>query len=104
MMVCKSWSEMGEDPKMWTWSVVRVNSREDFQKLKIKRLQLLAGDQTHLSDGQLTHVFMDPWAVTTDSFRDLKCEYCNMGMKGEKDNNYCQLCNFRNAVLWHFGF
>ena len=34
----------------------------------------------------------------------VRCEYCNMGMKGEKDNYYYQLCNFRNAVLWHFGF
>lgn len=37
-------------------------------------LRQLAGDQTPLSDGQLTHVFMDPWAVTTDGFRDLKCK------------------------------
>jgi len=44
---------------MWTWSVVRVNSREDFHKLKIKRLQLVreldVGDQCNLyvTRGQL---------------------------------------------------
>jgi len=44
-------------------------------------LRQLAGDQTPLSDGQLTHVFMDPWAVTTDSFRDLKSKVDKKGLQ-----------------------
>ena len=41
MLVCKSWSEIGEDPTLWVWSVLIVNSREDFYKLDIRRFQLI---------------------------------------------------------------
>ena len=32
ILVCKSWRGIGEDPTLWAWSVVEVNSREDFHK------------------------------------------------------------------------
>jgi len=39
MLVCKLWKSLVEDPKLWTWAVVSVNTRLDLQKLKIHRLQ-----------------------------------------------------------------
>jgi len=39
MLVCKSWMEMAEDPTLWTWAIVTVNSREDYIKLKISRMK-----------------------------------------------------------------
>jgi hypothetical protein len=41
MMVSKAWAEMGENPTLWTWSLVSLNTREDFHKLNINRLQLI---------------------------------------------------------------
>ena len=43
MLVCRAWKVMGEDPTLWTWLKVTVNSREDFLKLKMKRFQLIQG-------------------------------------------------------------
>ena len=41
VLVCKLWRDLGEDPSFWTWSVVKIDSEEDFQKLNIGRLQQL---------------------------------------------------------------
>ena len=41
VLVSKSWQEVGEDPALWTWAVVRVDSRHDFEKFNIQRLKLL---------------------------------------------------------------
>jgi len=41
VLVCKSLREMAEEPRFWTWAVVRVNTKDDLQKLKIPRLQML---------------------------------------------------------------
>ena len=39
VLVCKTWLEIGEDAKLWT--VIKIDSREDCQKLNIQRLRLL---------------------------------------------------------------
>ena len=49
MLVCKSWTEMGEDPTLWSWSVVTVRSRQDFHKLNIRRFQLI--QELDIDDG-----------------------------------------------------
>ena len=41
MMVCKVWKDMVEDQTLWTWLEVKLNSKEDFQKLGIQRLLLI---------------------------------------------------------------
>ena len=41
MMVCKVWKDMVEDQTLWTWLEVKLNSKEDFQKLDIQRLLLI---------------------------------------------------------------
>jgi len=41
VLVCKSWSEIGEKPSFWTWALVTVNNKDDLYKLKIPRLQML---------------------------------------------------------------
>jgi len=41
MLVCRKWMQMGEDPTLWTWSRVRVKSREDFHILSFRRFQLV---------------------------------------------------------------
>jgi len=41
VLVSKSWQEVGEDPHLWTWAVVRLDSKHDFEKFTIQRLQLL---------------------------------------------------------------
>jgi len=41
MLVCKEWMEMGEDPTLWTWSRVKLQSSQDFHKLIIRRFQLV---------------------------------------------------------------
>jgi hypothetical protein len=41
VLVSKSWQEVGEDPALWTWAVVRVDSSQDFEKVNIQRLQFL---------------------------------------------------------------
>jgi len=41
VLVCKSLSEMGGEPKFWTWAVVTVSTKDDLQKLKVPRLQMV---------------------------------------------------------------
>jgi len=41
VLVSRSWQAVGKDPQLWTWAVVRVDSRQDFEKFNIERLQLL---------------------------------------------------------------
>jgi len=41
MLVCEQWKGMVDDPKLWTWSVVSVNSGLDLQKLQIRRLKFI---------------------------------------------------------------
>ena len=41
VLVCKSLREMGEKPRFWTWAVVTVNTKDDLQKLKRPRLQMV---------------------------------------------------------------
>jgi len=41
VLTCKLWKDLGEDPSLWRWSVVKLVSSEDFPKLNIPRLQLL---------------------------------------------------------------
>ena len=52
VLVCKSWSIRGEDPRLWTWAVVTVNSQDDLHKMKIPRLVMMQEIQVaHLSHG-----------------------------------------------------
>jgi len=41
VLTCKLWKDLGEDPSLWRWSVVKLGSSEDFPKLSIPRLQVL---------------------------------------------------------------
>ena len=43
VLVCRLWWKVGEDPSLWTWAVVRIDTRGDFQKLNIhvKSLRML---------------------------------------------------------------
>ena len=41
VLVCRLWKDIGEDPKLWTWTLVTVNSMCDFDKLDIHRLKLV---------------------------------------------------------------
>jgi len=52
VLVCKSWSEIGEKPSFWTWALVTVNTKDDLYKLKIPRLQMLQEiNVSHCSHG-----------------------------------------------------
>jgi len=53
VLVCKSWSEIGEKPSFWTWALVTVNTKDDIYKLKIPRLQMLQEiNVTHRGHGR----------------------------------------------------
>merc|ERR1719186_1228723 len=41
VLVCKRWRDMGEDPSLWTWCLVRYKAgkRSDLDKLSVRRLQ-----------------------------------------------------------------
>eukprot|EP00092_Neocalanus_flemingeri_P034248 GFUD01037245.1.p1 GENE.GFUD01037245.1~~GFUD01037245.1.p1 ORF type:complete len:265 (-),score=79.60 GFUD01037245.1:63-749(-) len=39
VLVCRRWREIGEDPSLWTWGMVRVASRGDLDMLHTRRLQ-----------------------------------------------------------------
>jgi hypothetical protein len=41
MLVCREWKEIGEDPTLGSWSVVRLKSRQEYHKLNIRRFQLI---------------------------------------------------------------
>jgi hypothetical protein len=41
VLVCRSWMKIGEDPRLWTWAMVRICNISDSQKLNIHRLQRL---------------------------------------------------------------
>jgi len=41
VLVCRQLREMGEKPGFWTWAVVRVNTKDDLEKLRRPRLQLV---------------------------------------------------------------
>ena len=32
---------LGEDPRLWTWTVVKISNMEDFQKVNIRKLSML---------------------------------------------------------------
>jgi len=55
VLVCKSLREMGEKPIFWTWAVVKVTTKDDLQKFKRPRLQMLQEiDVTQGSHGGAT--------------------------------------------------
>jgi len=59
VLVCKMWRDLGEDPQLWTWTKVRICSREDIKKLYIKRLQHKLSELEELSvSGWLTYPWM----------------------------------------------
>jgi len=41
VLVCKALREMGEKPRLWTWAVITVKTKDDFLKLKLPRLQMV---------------------------------------------------------------
>jgi len=41
MLVCKAWMKVGGYPRLWSWSVITINSKLDFHKLKAQRVQLI---------------------------------------------------------------
>jgi len=41
VLVCKLWREIGEHPSLWTRYFVTVANRDDLEKMKIRRLQLV---------------------------------------------------------------
>ena len=40
VLVCRSWRVIGEDPRLWAWTMVTIYSN-DFDKLTVQRFQLL---------------------------------------------------------------
>jgi len=52
VLVCKAIREIAEKPKFWTWAVIKVNTKDDIQKLKRPRFQMVQEiDVTQGSDG-----------------------------------------------------
>jgi len=41
VVVCQMWRELGEDPRMWTWAVVKISTMQDLKKVDIGRLRML---------------------------------------------------------------
>jgi len=41
VLVCKLWRALGEDPRLWTWTVLKICNMEDLQKVNIRRLSRL---------------------------------------------------------------
>ena len=39
VLVSEEWREVGEDPSLWTWCKVTIRSREDLDKLSVRRLR-----------------------------------------------------------------
>ena len=42
MLVCKEWMEFAENPVLWSWSFVHIDTKLDFQKLKTQRIHSLS--------------------------------------------------------------
>ena len=61
VLVCKLWRDLGEDPSFWTWSVVKIDSEEDFQKLNIGRLQQLQEIKVTHGNGTTICKWGCPW-------------------------------------------
>ena len=38
VLVCKRWREVGEDPSLWKWCKITLNSKHDLGKLFVARL------------------------------------------------------------------
>ena len=36
---------LGEDPRLWTWTVVKISNMEDFQNVNIRKLSMLFDPQ-----------------------------------------------------------
>ena len=64
MLVCKSWMEMADDPTLWTWAMVTVNSREDYRKLDIPRLKMIQEIKVNEWHTKQYHEF--PWKYGGD--------------------------------------
>lgn len=41
VLVCRFLRKMAEEPRFWTWAVVKIDTKGDLQKLKIPRLRML---------------------------------------------------------------
>ena len=41
VLVCPKWRKVGEATTLWTWAVVKIRTRDDFQKLNTERLGML---------------------------------------------------------------
>ena len=41
VMVSQKWKEVLEDPSIWTWAVIIIDTEEDIQKLNLSRLQTI---------------------------------------------------------------
>ena len=39
VLVSKNWKEMVDDPSIWTWVVINIDTEEDIQKVSLRRLQ-----------------------------------------------------------------
>ena len=39
VLVSEEWRAVGEDPSLWTWCTVTIRSREDLEKLSVRRLR-----------------------------------------------------------------
>ena len=41
MLVCKAWKQTGLDHTLWTWARIKLNRKEEFQKITTGRCQLV---------------------------------------------------------------
>lgn len=39
VLVSEEWRTLGEDPNLWTWCTITIRSREDLDKLSVRRLR-----------------------------------------------------------------
>jgi len=72
VLTCKLWKDLGEDPSLWRWSVVKLVSSEDFPKLNIPRLQLL-------QEIKIAHGELDLYC-SNKSIKDKVCHWRKNGM------------------------
>ena len=80
VLVSRNWKVMAEDPSLWTWCQVTIQSRIDLKKLNIRRLQWieninLADIQPHFLDVLLRRVESLPKMkrISGLSFKNLEC-------------------------------
>ena len=91
VLVCKKWQQLAEDPSLWTWCEITINSINDLKNLKLRRLNWI--ENIHL--GNLHKVLLgdEKKEVSILGYDNLSCYDSCKECATKLIDNFCKKCN-----------